>query len=49
MSKIDYEGDRALAKKLLAEGDAEKIALALRKHWHDGYERGKASCPQSLR
>lgn len=37
----DYEGDRALAKKLLAEGDAEKIALALKKSYEKGYEQGK--------
>lgn len=39
--KTDYEGDRALARKLLANGDAEAIALALRAAWHAGYERGK--------
>lgn len=36
----DYEGDFTLAKKLLEQGSAEKIALALRKHWYDGYKRG---------
>lgn len=41
--KSDYEGDRALARKLLEQGDAEAIALALRKRWHEGYEAGKRS------
>lgn len=35
----DNEGDRALAKGLLARGDVEAIAKALR----DAYERGRAS------
>lgn len=38
---VDYEGDRALAKRLLEQGEVEAIALALRKHWHDGYKAGK--------
>jgi len=37
----DYEGDWALAKRLLKENDAEAIALALRAAWHEGYEAGK--------
>lgn len=39
--KTDYEGDRAHAKKLLEQGDAEAIALALRAAYHKGYEQGK--------
>ncbi len=37
----DNEGDRALAKRLLAEGNAEAIAEALRAAYFKGYEQGK--------